>query len=494
MKTLVAFAFLIVGRVNLITTRCYSPSLAELAHDNDNHSDREREEQIKEQQQQQQQQQHHSQQENDEKQQQPNQKYQQLQCLNRHHHRPETTNLTDDFLRAVVTVAPPFVFLDDHPNNTNNPTTTWMEDIMSRTMVYGERQEAHWGCPLYYDTLAYMLQTDQEYMHQHVYASSSRRYDTVRHQCHNQHVLCTYWAVRGECDHNPDAMKQLCAPACHSCEYLSREALCYFDPHDDHSSAALQNVWDQPGDVNRFFERIVHEYSSSSSSFSNVTLTIASQPTDTSPNTPWILVLDNFLTSQECDTLIQLGREQGYQPSKLFGHGMVPQLSFGRTSRTTWCMEGCHDHPTVRQNLWTKVEQLTHLPYSHAEYLQLLQYQVGEYYKLHNDYIEEQVNLAPGVRILTLFFYLNDVPQGGQTQFPHAMHPHFQHKAESDIITVQPRQGRAVLWPSVQNHQPHQQTFRTHHEALPVIEGEKYAANLWFHQRDWKTPLNHHCF
>jgi hypothetical protein len=46
-------------------------------------------------------------------------------------------------------------------------------------------------------------------------------------------------------------------------------------------------------------------------------------------------------------------------------------------------------------------------------------------------------------------------------------------------ITVTPKLGRALLWPSVLNDRPHHQDERTYHEALPVDVGVKYGANAW---------------
>lgn len=70
-----------------------------------------------------------------------------------------------------------------------------------------------------------------------------------------------------------------------------------------------------------------------------------------------------------------------------------------------------------------------------------------------------------GVRILTLFIYLNDVEEGGGTHFPLLG------------ITVQPKKGNAVLWPSVRDEAPESKDARTDHEALPVKKGIKYGSN-----------------
>jgi prolyl 4-hydroxylase len=66
---------------------------------------------------------------------------------------------------------------------------------------------------------------------------------------------------------------------------------------------------------------------------------------------------------------------------------------------------------------------------------------------------------------MTFYLYLNDVEAGGGTNFNQLG------------ITVTPRRGRAVLWPSVLNDKPSQQDGRTTHQALPVEKGIKYGAN-----------------
>jgi prolyl 4-hydroxylase len=89
----------------------------------------------------------------------------------------------------------------------------------------------------------------------------------------------------------------------------------------------------------------------------------------------------------------------------------------------------------------------------------------------HHDYIDFEVTRQSGVRLLTVFLYLNNVTLGGETDFPR-LH-----------LKVTPRVGRALLWPSVLDHDPNAPDWRTEHQALPVKEGIKYGANVWLHQR-----------
>lgn len=81
-----------------------------------------------------------------------------------------------------------------------------------------------------------------------------------------------------------------------------------------------------------------------------------------------------------------------------------------------------------------------------------------------------------GVRILTVYLYLNDVEAGGGTNF------------DQLNITVMPKRGRALLWPSVRNDNPNIKDGRTTHQALPTEKGIKYGANAWFHMHDFKAP------
>ena len=89
-----------------------------------------------------------------------------------------------------------------------------------------------------------------------------------------------------------------------------------------------------------------------------------------------------------------------------------------------------------------------------------------------------------GPRVLTLLLYLNDVEAGGGTSFP---------DLAGGGIEVQPRRGRAVLWPSVLDDDPRMRDIRTMHEALPVEKGQKFAANAWLHLYDFKTPHDKGC-
>merc|ERR1711935_1271907 len=96
---------------------------------------------------------------------------------------------------------------------------------------------------------------------------------------------------------------------------------------------------------------------------------------------------------------------------------------------------GCsEDDVTIR--ILERIGNLTGIPETNGEHMQLLKYEPGQYYKPHYDHIEHQVEGRHGVRILTVFLYLNDAEEGGATHFD-----------ELDL-TVEPKIGRALIWPN----------------------------------------------
>lgn len=195
-------------------------------------------------------------------------------------------------------------------------------------------------------------------------------------------------------------------------------------------------------------------------------------PYDTEANAtyklgPWVITLENFVQQDEAERLIELGAVEGYKRSADVGRlkfdGTHEEfVNEGRTSSNAWCVNDCMNDPMATA-VRVRMAELTQIPENNTEYLQLLKYEVGQKYQTHHDYIEYEIDRQDGVRILTVFLYLNDVEAGGGTNFP------------SLNLTVQPKTGRVLIWPSVLNESPHEKDFRTDHQALPVEKGVKYG-------------------
>ena len=188
---------------------------------------------------------------------------------------------------------------------------------------------------------------------------------------------------------------------------------------------------------------------------------------------PPVLVFDKFLTQEETQSISNIC---GKYDRSLAGD----QVSKVRTSTQCWCYRECMDDPIVRTVI-ERSHNVTRSSPQNAEYMQIVRYERGQFYMQHHDQ-----NSAPetpqGPRVLTLFMYLNTPKRGGATRFNNL------------YLDVHPTMGKAVLWTSVSDTDTSAVEPRTHHEALPVEDGEKMGANLWIHMYDWKSPSARGCY
>jgi len=309
--------------------------------------------------------------------------------------------------------------------------------------------------------------TNAPFMHENC-ATACQRTGTPR-DTHNASE-CIAWAGNGECDSNPEFMLSSCQGSCSKVN-AQRDAYAARCKRTAGESEALA-----PGTMNATFERVMSDYAHL-------------EPEMVSSDPP-VILFHRFLSDSEAGAFVSHGKGK-YAES--LGVGMTKDGKMGdvkteiRTSAHTWCQSiDCLSDPAVRAVV-ARVHDLTQTPEANGEFAQLVYYRACPeeghpncaFYRRHSDYIEGDRYKVQGVRIYTIFMYLNDVPEGGATRFT---------DLPSGPITFQPVRGKAILWPSVLEDKPHERDPRTHHEALPVTRGEKFGANFWIHQYDFKGP------
>lgn len=103
---------------------------------------------------------------------------------------------------------------------------------------------------------------------------------------------------------------------------------------------------------------------------------------------PWVVTFDNFLSDAEVNALISTVEgtwERSTDTGAVNAFGETGRtLSQGRTSSNAWCRARCINHPDV-QAAMRKIEEVTYIPSSHYESFQILQYDVGQFYRTHHD-------------------------------------------------------------------------------------------------------------
>ncbi|KAL1503099.1 hypothetical protein AB1Y20_011162 [Prymnesium parvum] len=262
--------------------------------------------------------------------------------------------------------------------------------------------------------------------------------------CADSVADCAHWASVGECAANAPFMRESCPVSCGTCG--ARRYSC-----DDIGDDALGD-----GDLSRVFTRLLEQTEYTPRQLSS---------------DPWVVMLDSFLEEEEAREVIRVGGHSFERSLAGFGNGEVAS----RTSSTSWCnVPVCEKNETMLR-LKARITDAVQTPWQNTEHLQLLRYEEGQFYLLHHDQ-NSPVDSAAGPRVFTFFLYLSSVAKGGETVFPRLN------------LTVHPRAGRALVWASVRDDDVYREDPRTEHEARPVLEGVKYAANFWTHLRDFQTP------
>ena len=183
-------------------------------------------------------------------------------------------------------------------------------------------------------------------------------------------------------------------------------------------------------------------------------------------------IIHDFLTEHECEHILQHSL-QTMKPSSVVsddGEGMSHK---GRTVSNSWLPHNTND---VILNVAQIISDTVRIPLENAEPFQVVHYGVGQEYDYHWDSFDEsdeQYNEKylenGGQRLVTALGYLRDVPKGGETGFNRLG------------VNVQPKQGTVVIWYNVEP-DTNKREILSQHAGLPVLEGEKYAFNLWFRE------------
>ena len=182
---------------------------------------------------------------------------------------------------------------------------------------------------------------------------------------------------------------------------------------------------------------------------------------------PCIIYLDNFLSSEECDELIQLSKQRLHRSQVIDSETGERTTASGRTSEGT--EYAINESPLIRL-IEKRIEEVTDFPVENGESLQVLHYNKGEEYKAHYDFFPESKidSSKGGQRVCTLLMYLNDVQEGGETIFP-----------KMDL-SISPKKGAALYFHY--GNQKGQTDRLTLHSSVPVLNGEKWVATKWIRQ------------
>lgn len=182
-----------------------------------------------------------------------------------------------------------------------------------------------------------------------------------------------------------------------------------------------------------------------------------------------LYVFQDFLGQRDCQILID----------KIDAHAVPSSLYKGTEQPGFRTSSSCHLNrwdPDVAR-IETKMTQVLGIDNNFAETMQGQRYHLGQEFKAHHDFFHTsqdywlQEGPAGGQRTWTAMIFLNNVDDGGATEFPHIK------------IGVRPQAGTMLMW---NNMNPDgTMNYKTLHTGTPVKAGVKHIITKWYRQNNW---------
>src|SRR3569833_838829 len=151
--------------------------------------------------------------------------------------------------------------------------------------------------------------------------------------------------------------------------------------------------------------------------------------------------------------------------------------SEGKTNRTSYSVDFDLHEPFVLK-IQRRIDDLFGIKGEYGETIQGQRYQVGQEFPAHFDWFRVDHHYWPdqkargGQRSWTTMVFLNDVDEGGTTDFP------------ALGVSIPPTKGTLLAW---NNATPEGYVNEwTLHAGTPVTRGTKYIVTRWYRTRTWR--------
>eukprot|EP00966_Prymnesium_polylepis_P118056 2729779-Prymnesium_polylepis.1 len=188
--------------------------------------------------------------------------------------------------------------------------------------------------------------------------------------------------------------------------------------------------------------------------------------------------IDDLLSSDECQRLIDMSEGCSYEPA-LVNVGMGQQMLMTDTRKSGRVII---DSKAAADKIWQRLQHLipqagndvvAWSPVGLNERFRFLKYEPGDYFAPHRDGNYEQMT-GPNrgdVSFMTLMLYLNEPTRGGETNFLTFR------SAGDDTVRVMPRPGLALVF-----------DHEILHEGATLLEGVKYCIRTDIMFRQMRRP------
>lgn len=197
---------------------------------------------------------------------------------------------------------------------------------------------------------------------------------------------------------------------------------------------------------------------------------------------PLVAMVEEVLPPEHCAELIDHSRDSGkMQRATVLTEEFSHKKSKERTNWSGFFRPQTLPHVPA---LLLRIGMILRLPVTHAEGVSVLHYLPGQEFTPHYDghsferapEVVEKMEASGGQRLFTTILYLNDVAEGGATDFPELG------------LSVPPRCGRLLIFANTLAGQRERASLALH-AGRPVVEGEKWAATIWWREAPYRPEF-----
>ncbi|MCB2061826.1 MAG: 2OG-Fe(II) oxygenase [Novosphingobium sp.] len=182
-----------------------------------------------------------------------------------------------------------------------------------------------------------------------------------------------------------------------------------------------------------------------------------------------IFAVSEFLSLEECEHLVEM-IDNVARPSEVFEE--VYQAQY----RTSYSGDVDPNDSFVRM-IERRLSDFLGINVAWGESVQGQRYEPGQEFKDHCDWFDtksgywREEKRRGGQRSWTAMAYLNDVEEGGATEFPNLG------------VSIPPQRGTLIIWNNaLPDGLPNPDTI---HSGKPVVRGVKYIVTKWYRTRPW---------
>ena len=185
---------------------------------------------------------------------------------------------------------------------------------------------------------------------------------------------------------------------------------------------------------------------------------------------PRIVIFHDVLTNEEIEKVKELASPRLHRATVQNPQTGNLETALYRISKSAWLKD--HEHKLI-ERISQRSAKMSNLTLETVEELQVVNYGIGGHYEPHYDFARKReaggFEEWRGNRIATVIYYMSDVEAGGFTVFPEIG------------VKLKPTKGSCAVWYNLL--ESGEGDYLTRHAACPVLVGNKWACNKWFHER-----------